>query len=182
MEEVHGCRVLLLFRRESIPHTHIHEALTYRPKMYLLNSLPVITCLRLRAVKKCLSLIGWGGICWAHLLLNSFCLLVSFLWAVPQIRYKKTTQQTLHAPALLPPSIFHPCNHLSYLFLTSCSCRLPLAAAAAIYRVHRSIIHRYHRLKRIYHREVEATHRDSSYGQENAQPLSSPRQLDLSTI
>ena len=124
----------------------------------------------------------WGRICWAHLLLNSFCPSRFLFMGCSAERYKKTTQQTLHAPALLPPSIFHPCNHLSYLFLTSCSCRLPLAAAAAIYRVHRSIIHRYHRLKRIYHREVEATHRDSSYGQENAQPLSSPRQLDLSTI
>lgn len=68
--------VLLLFRRESTPQ-HIHEALTYRPKMYLLNSLPVITW-------SCQMLVtDWGRICWAHLLLNSFALLVSFLWAVP---------------------------------------------------------------------------------------------------
>ena len=40
--------MLLLFRRESTPHTHIHEALTYRLEMYLLNSLPVITCLQLQ--------------------------------------------------------------------------------------------------------------------------------------
>lgn len=61
----------------------------------------------------------WGRICWAHLLLNSFCPSRFLFMGCSAERYKKTTQQTLHAPALLPPSIFHPAT--SYLLL------LPLA-------------------------------------------------------